>query len=424
MDNFMDRLTKRFNAGELIQANGEAEARENERLRKQTAEYEKMMQEIRRLNLKTVEVSEQVSQMLSCGIEQLEEYEVKLHGLIKEEETDKTEAAADAQQINQVITQELAQQKKELDLQIAGMQELMDAQLKNLQDSMGVQLSGADEKLLGVDNRIFGVDEKLLGVSDRLSDVDEKLTDVGDRLSGVDEKLTDVGDRFSGVDEKLSGVNDRISVVDEKLADVDGQISEAVERLLAENAQSLAMLKEWNEQKQQGSQTETLDTVRAVEDKLEHLSGNIADNAIRQHSLLQDMAVNTENALQDLTRTTEDALQNLQNKLEQQKPADNAELIEATGQIKEMIVNIRLYLDDVQKHVEDYVHKEDVKVYRNVQAVLMEQLSNKTRDLNDHMDALEKSVQKSKGTKPLLVFAILLSAASLTIQILQMLGIL
>ena len=396
MDNFMDRLTKRFNAGELIQANGEADARENERLRKQTAEYEKMMQEIRRLNLKTVEVSEQVSQMLSCGIEQLEEYEVKLHGLIKEEETDKTEAAADAQQINQVITQELAQQKKELDLQIAGMQELMDAQLKNLQDSMGVQLSGADEKLLGVDNRI----------------------------SGVDEKLTDVGDRLSGVDEKLSGVNDRISVVDEKLTDVDGQISEAVERLLAENAQSLAMLKEWNEQKQQGSQTETLDTVRAVEDKLEHLSGNIADNAIRQHSLLQDMAVNTENALQDLTRTTEDALQNLQNKLEQQKPADNAELIEATGQIKEMIVNIRLYLDDVQKHIEDYVHKEDVKVYRNVQAVLMEQLSNKTRDLNDHMDALEKSVQKSKGTKPLLVFAILLSAASLTIQILQMLGIL
>lgn len=396
MDNFMDRLTKRFNAGELIQANGEAEARENERLRKQTAEYEKMMQEIRRLNLKTVEVSEQVSQMLSCGIEQLEEYEVKLHGLIKEEETDKTEAAADAQQINQVITQELAQQKKELDLQIAGMQELMDAQLKNLQDSMGVQLSGADEKLLGVDNRISSVDEKLLGVSDRLS----------------------------GVDEKLSGVNDRISVVDEKLTDVDGQISEAVERLLAENAQSLAMLKEWNEQKQQGSQTETLDTVRVVEDKLEHLSGNIADNAIRQHSLLQDMAVNTENALQDLTRTTEDALQNLQNKLEQQKPADNAELIEATGQIKEMIVNIRLYLDDVQKHIEDYVHKEDVKVYRNVQAVLMEQLSNKTRDLNDHMDALEKSVQKSKGTKSLLVFAILLSAASLTIQILQMLGIL
>lgn len=410
MDNFMDRLTKRFNAGELIQANGEAEARENERLRKQTAEYEKMMQEIRRLNLKTVEVSEQVSQMLSCGIEQLEEYEAKLRAFAVEDEAKETETAVDAQQMNLAITRELAEQKKALDLQIAGMQELMDAQLKNMQDSMGVQFSG--------------VDDKLSGIGDRLSSADEKLTDVGDRLSGVDEKLLGVSDRISGVDEKLSGVNDRISVVDEKLTDVDGQISEAVERLLAENAQSLAMLKEWNEQKQQGSQTETLDTVRAVEDKLEHLSGNIADNAIRQHSLLQDMAVNTENALQDLTRTTEDALQNLQNKLEQQKPADNAELIEATGQIKEMIVNIRLYLDDVQKHIEDYVHKEDVKVYRNVQAVLMEQLSNKTRDLNDHMDALEKSVQKSKGTKPLLVFAILLSAASLTIQILQMLGIL
>lgn len=406
MDNFMDRLTKRFNAGELIQANGEAEARENERLRKQTAEYEKMMQEIRRLNLKTVEVSEQVSQMLSCGVEQLEEYEAKLRAFAVEDEAKETETAVDAQQMNLAITRELAEQKKALDLQIAGMQELMDAQLKNLQDSMGVQLSGVDDKLSGIGDRLSGADEKLTDVGDRLSGVDEKLLGVSDRISGVDEKLTDVGDRFSGVDEKLTGV--------------DG----AVEKLLAENAQSLAMLREWNEQKQQGSQTETLDTVRAVEDKLEHLSGNIADNAIRQHSLLQDMAVNTENALQDLTRTTEDALQNLQNKLEQQKPADNAELIEATGQIKEMIVNIRLYLDDVQKHIEDYVHKEDVKVYRNVQAVLMEQLSNKTRDLNDHMDALEKSVQKSKGTKPLLVFAILLSAASLTIQILQMLGIL
>ena len=129
MDNFMDRLTKRFNAGELIQANGEAEARENERLRKQTAEYEKMMQEIRRLNLKTVEVSEQVSQMLSCGIEQLEEYEAKLRAFAVEDEAKETETAVDAQQMNLAITRELAEQKKALDLQIAGMQELMDAQL-------------------------------------------------------------------------------------------------------------------------------------------------------------------------------------------------------------------------------------------------------------------------------------------------------
>ena len=382
MDNFMDRLTKRFNAGELIQANGEAEARENERLRKQTAEYEKMMQEIRRLNLKTVEVSEQVSQMLSCGIEQLEEYEAKLRALVAEEAENETETA-DAQQLDLAVTQELAEQKKALDQQIAGMQELMDAQLKNMQDSMGVQLSGADDKLAGM--------------SDRLSGVDDKLAGVGDGLSGVDEKLTGVNDRLSGVDEKLTGVSDSLSAVDEKLGGVDGQISAAVEKLLAENTQGL-----------------------------EQLSGNMTDHAVRQHDLLQDMAVNTENALQDLTRTTEDALRNLQTKIEQQEPAENAnaELIEATGQIKEMIVNIRLYLDDVQKHIEDYVHKEDVKVYRNVQAVLMEQLSNKTRDLNDHMDSLEKSVQKSKGTKPLLVFAILLSAASLTIQILQMLGIL
>jgi hypothetical protein len=72
MDNFMDKLAKRFNAGEIIQANGEAEARENQRLREQMNEYDKVIQEIRRLNLKTIEVSEQVSQMAACSIEQME----------------------------------------------------------------------------------------------------------------------------------------------------------------------------------------------------------------------------------------------------------------------------------------------------------------------------------------------------------------
>ena len=89
-----------------------------------------------------------------------------------------------------------------------------------------------------------------------------------------------------------------------------------------------------------------------------------------------------------------------------------------------MIVNVRLYLDEVQKHIEDYMHKESVKVYRNVQAAMNEQLSMKTRDLNDHMDHIEKEVQKIKSVKILAIAAVALSGASFLIQVLQMLGIL
>ena len=60
VDNFMDKLAKRFNAGEMIRANAQAEARDMKRLQERTAEYENMMREMRRLNLKNVEVTEQV----------------------------------------------------------------------------------------------------------------------------------------------------------------------------------------------------------------------------------------------------------------------------------------------------------------------------------------------------------------------------
>lgn len=75
MDSFVDKLAQRFNAGEIIKANGEAEAMETNRLRAQADEYDRVIKEMRRLNLKTAEMSEQVSQMIQCGIEQIESYQ-------------------------------------------------------------------------------------------------------------------------------------------------------------------------------------------------------------------------------------------------------------------------------------------------------------------------------------------------------------
>ena len=60
MDNFMDRITQRFNAQEIIKANAQAEAQELGRLREQMKDYDKCMQEMRRLNLKNVEATEKL----------------------------------------------------------------------------------------------------------------------------------------------------------------------------------------------------------------------------------------------------------------------------------------------------------------------------------------------------------------------------
>ena len=65
MDNFIDKLAQKFNAQELIKANT------LERLQLQVAEYERILQEIRRLNYKNTELSEQLGTMVGENTDKL-----------------------------------------------------------------------------------------------------------------------------------------------------------------------------------------------------------------------------------------------------------------------------------------------------------------------------------------------------------------
>lgn len=77
MDNFMDKLAQKFGTNDVIRANSEAEAREHQAAKAQIAEYEKLLSEIRRLNLKCVETNEITNQLVSASVERLEEYRVQ-----------------------------------------------------------------------------------------------------------------------------------------------------------------------------------------------------------------------------------------------------------------------------------------------------------------------------------------------------------
>lgn len=326
MDNFMDKLAKRFNAGELIQANGEAEARENQRLKEQMNEYDKVIQEIRRLNLKTIEVSEQVSQMAACSIEQIESYQVPVS------EDDYKED----------YSEEFASVKEEL------------AQLQ--------------EKLAGLAQSFDGMEQRIVQACASSDDQDEFIS------------LSRKVDESAGETRKQ---------VEQSAFETRKQFEDAAYRLeaaLSHAESSIAQLE--SSMNQMGA------TISRVE------LGNDTNQ-----------------------KAMEGAIRNLEMMLTE-KEQENSQEEDSAKQIKEMIVNVRLYLDEVQKHIEDYMHKESVKVYRNVQAAVNEQLSLKTRDLNDHMDHIEKEVQKNKGVKVLVLTAVILSGASFVLQLLQLLGIL
>ncbi len=96
MDTFMDKLAQKMNAQEMIKANSAAEAAKMEQLQSQIAEYESLLQEMRKVNLKTVENAEQVKQVVQESLQKIEEIQ----------------AAADSQEDKEEL---LAEMKKQLE---------------------------------------------------------------------------------------------------------------------------------------------------------------------------------------------------------------------------------------------------------------------------------------------------------------------
>ena len=82
MDNFMDKLAQKVNAQEMIKANSQAEAEEMKRLQMQVAEYEKILQEMRKLNYKNAELSDKMEAMIGDNAGKIEGMKEDEHRLV------------------------------------------------------------------------------------------------------------------------------------------------------------------------------------------------------------------------------------------------------------------------------------------------------------------------------------------------------
>lgn len=72
MDTFIDKLAQKKNAQEMIRANSAAEAAKMAQMQNQLNSYDEVMQEIRRVNLKTSENVENMRKVLAECMEKLE----------------------------------------------------------------------------------------------------------------------------------------------------------------------------------------------------------------------------------------------------------------------------------------------------------------------------------------------------------------
>lgn len=293
MDNFMDKLAKRFNAGEIIKANAQAEARDMKRMQERTAEYERMMQEMRRLNLKNVEVTEQVQQLIQCGIEQFEGY--------------------------------------------GSGEELLGNKIDGTADTVKETAESIREEMLSVKREI----------SDAAVKTDDGFYQMGGRLDEIERSVND------GLRQNQQSLYDALRTLEEKIG-TDSSMEEALAKI--ETAVSSGRY--------------------ATEENLREMS--------------------------ELVCRMEESLQSM----------------------REILVATRISVEEGQKRLEEHVHKENVRVYRNVQAVITDEATKKARDIGMRLDQLETGAKKSSGVKPLLVLTLLLALASVGIQVAQMLQLL
>ncbi len=87
MDNFIDKLAQKFSAQEFIKANSQAEAAEMKRLQLQVAEYEKILQEIRKQNYKNAELTDKIESIIgeNAGrIKDIQSDEVQMLATLKD----------------------------------------------------------------------------------------------------------------------------------------------------------------------------------------------------------------------------------------------------------------------------------------------------------------------------------------------------
>ncbi len=397
MDNFMDKLSNRFHAGELIRANGEAEARQMEELRQQNEQQTEVISEVRRLNLKTAEISEQISQMAALSIERLEEYESALSRI--------SEAADD-----QIRSDDEAGAQNALDGGTGWEQEMyqgmsqLHVELQNI-ESLESSLLAFQEMQSEHNNKLADMMRQNLEAQSRPS---SWQTEVWQSMSLMQQQLQNV-EQLAGSQtaflEQLQGMQsdlenkifEKSSVAEQNIAKQNDQIMSAIEELNNRSA----------------GQSEKPGFVYEIEAILSEIE-NVAE---QNKNLLAGKIDSVGEGISNVDFSS------LKEELRVIAGEESKKTEQTLDQIKELVVSLRVYLDEVEKKTEDFIHKEDVKVYRNVQSVVMETVSARSRDIGERLEAVEKKSGSTRGLKPLVIVTCLFSMASLALTILQMLGI-
>lgn len=129
----MDKFAQRKKAQGMIDANAAADAAKLEKLRNQVNEYELLLQDMRKVNLKTAENVDKMRKAIQTGIEKLEAFQ--------------TENAAQAEKDK--VLSDIKSQLEELLPAIKAQQDTLTGEIKERQDALAEEIKAQQNALTG-----------------------------------------------------------------------------------------------------------------------------------------------------------------------------------------------------------------------------------------------------------------------------------
>jgi len=91
--------------------------------------------------------------------------------------------------------------------------------------------------------------------------------------------------------------------------------------------------------------------------------------------------------------------------------------------IEELFLAQKKTMEDLEKASEDFMHRESVKVYRNVQAVLEEELPKQTGEITEKVGQAIKESKVSKAVLPVCIITLLATLANIGVLVAHLWGL-
>lgn len=460
MDNFMDKLAERYNAQEMIRANSQAETNQMEGLKEQVEAYEAVLQEMRKLNYKNTELTEKMYSLVDESIEKVRTLKIEA-----------SENGANTEQISREMSDAVIGTVKEaLDFMDAKVDAIADSQnaiqdkLSNLSVDVEVPVLNNDQ-INTFTQSVEGVSEQVYGLSNTLTSsmgaMDEKLTGIESMIGEVKEAIVAI-EAASQVSETADAMEENTEVdqisreiePETEAVNVNAELTGAIESinnsLEEKSATVFTVINDINEKN-----TEIDTYVKGIWDSVEAQKGalqSIIDKPAggRESDEMRAAVAEIASSVEEI-RTGLRSVQNVQSESKDTLKTsldsaiyglkqDNREIVEF---VQRMNTNLMASVNDPDKdkkeeeavakeearkqeieerfkQTEDFMHKESVKVYRNVQAVVNEKMDR-------HADNVElgnkQLVAQVAQVKTVAVIAALLSGIDIIINVLKIFGI-